>query len=209
MKLLHNAFAVVRDFRRPYIALNAIYYGLVVLGMIYVTFNPSLQQSLLDSVGASFGAGGPLAAVGSAYGNAQVLQAMVLTFVVNLLLGALAEIGLPSLIIPFFGVLMGVTRAILWGLLLSPANAQLRWAMVPHSLTLLLEGQGYILAMLAAYIQARATFWPKRVGAENPLKGYVAGLKRSALLYVLVALVLAAAAIYEAIEVTAMVRLAG
>ena len=76
--------------------------------------------------------------------------------------------------------------------------------MIPHSLTLLLEGQGYILALLAAYIQGRAFLWPKTAGVEGHARGYVEGLKRTGLLYVLVVLVLLISAIYEVIEVFIM-----
>jgi hypothetical protein len=46
----------------PYIALNILYYGLVVLGMIYVgVFNPELQSRLLKLSEQAF-TSGPLAA---------------------------------------------------------------------------------------------------------------------------------------------------
>lgn len=200
MRLLQPAFDVIRQNRKAYIALNAVYYGLVILAMIYVFTNPSLQRNLLDAVGQSF-AEGPLSAVSDAYTGAQVIPAMLLTFVVNLLLGSFAEITIPSLIVPFSGLLMGVIRAVLWGLLLSPAEPTLAGAMIPHSLTLLLEGQGYVLAMLAAVAHGRAFLWPGSVGVQGHARGYLTGLKQSAWLYVLVALVLAIAAIYEALEV--------
>jgi hypothetical protein len=74
-----------------------------------------------------------LAAVGSAYGGGQVIQAMIVTFIVNLIPGSIIEMSLPSLIIPFSGLLMGIYRAILWGLLLSPANASLAGPMIPST----------------------------------------------------------------------------
>ncbi len=206
MKLIRSALAVVRDFRRPYIALNAAYYGLVVVGMVCISFNPALQQQLVQAVGQSFSEG-PLSAVSSAYGGGQVLQATALTFVVNLLAGTVLVIGLPSLFVPFSGLFMGFVRALLWGLILSPAHPQLRGPMIPHALTLILEGQGYIVAMLAAYVQARAFLWPGRVGVKGHGRGYLEGLKRTGLLYVLVAALLAVAAIYEALEVIYLVPL--
>jgi hypothetical protein len=135
------------------------------------------------------------------------LRAILLTFVVNLFLGSLLTITIPSLIVPFSGLLMGVFRAIVWGLLLSPAEPKFRGAMIPHSLTLLLEGQGYILAMLAAYVLGRALIWPSSVGVETHAGGYVAGLKQTGSLYVLVTLFLAVAAVYEAVEVIYLIPL--
>lgn len=206
MQLIKNTWAVVQENRRPYILLNAVYYGLVIVFMIYAAFNQPLQQSLIDQVGQSLMTG-PLSVLRSAYVNAEVFKAIALTFFVNLFLGAFAVITLPSLIIPFSGLLFGIFRAFLWGLILSPAHPDLRLAMIPHSITLLLEGQAYILAMLAVYIHGRAFLWPQTVGVERRLKGYKEGLKRSAKVYLLVIITLAIAAVYEVIEVVLMVKL--
>ena len=208
-KLLKPAWALVEENKRIYLALNVTCYALVVVCMIYVAFNPELQQSLIEEVGAGFATGGPLAFVGEAYVNARVITAIVVTFFVNLLVGSMASITLPSLIIPFSGVLVGAYRAILWGLLLSPANPNLRLIMIPPSITLVLEGQAYILAMLAAAIQGRTFLWPRTTGLESRIKGYVEGLKRTGRLYLLVLLTLGIAAIYEVIEVVVMIQFLG
>ena len=206
MKLLKSAWGLVQEHRRVYIILNALYYGLVVIFMIYVAFNRPLQEELLQSIGESFMTG-PLSFVGSAYINAQVLAAIAATFFVNLFAGSFGTITLPSLIIPFSGILVGFYRAILWGLILSPVHPDLRMVMIPHSLTLILEGQAYILTMLAAYLQGRAFLWPKTVGLERRGQGYLEGLKRTGKMYILVVLTLLIAAVYEVIEVVIMIKL--
>lgn len=204
--LIKSAWGLVQENRRAYIVINTLYYGLVVVCMIYVVFNQELQKSLLDGIGEIFMTG-PLAFVGQAYVNAQVFTAILGTFLINLFVGSFVSITLPSLIIPLSGILVGIYRAIIWGLLLSPANPDLRLVMIPHSITLILEGQAYILTMLAAYVHGRAFLWPKTVGADSRAKGYLEGLKQTAKLYVLVILTLAIAAIYEVIEVVIMVKL--
>jgi hypothetical protein len=80
--------------------------------------------------------------------------------------------------------------------------------MIPHSITLLIEGQAYILTMLAAYIQGRSFLWPRAVGLDSHWKGYTEGVKLSARLYALVVLTLIVAAIYEVIEVVIMIKIA-
>jgi hypothetical protein len=203
--LINSAWGLVQENRRAYILINILYYGLVVICMVYVAFNQELQKSLMNEIGAAFMTG-PLAFVGQAYVNAQVFTAILATFFVNLLIGSFASVTLPSLVIPFSGLLVGIYRAILWGLLLSPADPNLRLIMIPHSITLIIEGQAYILTMLAAYIQGRAFLWPKSVGLESRAKGYLEGLKRTGKLYLLIILTLAVAAIYEVIEVVIMVK---
>jgi hypothetical protein len=72
---------------------------------------------------------------------------------------------------------------------------------------LILEGQGYVLAMLAAYLQGKAFIFPQSVGVTTRWQGYWVGVKRSARLYLLVVLVLAVSAVYEATFVILMPKL--
>ena len=208
MNAIKSAWALVQENKRAYIVINVVYYGLVLIFMGVAAFNPALQDKLLETVGKSFMTG-PLAVVGEAYVNAKVLTAIGLTFGVNLFLGSLAVITIPSLVIPFVGLLMGVYRAILWGLIFYPGHPDMQIIMIPHSLTLILEGQAYILALFGAYLQGRAFLWPKSVGLESRWRGYLEGLKRTVKIYLLVTITLIIAAIYEVIEVVLMAKLLG
>ncbi|HEX6384504.1 MAG TPA: hypothetical protein VF177_07530 [Anaerolineae bacterium] len=202
MSVVRDAFAILRKSRRPYILLNLMYYGLVICGMIYAAFDRSVQQTLMDAVGAAF-LEGPLAGVAEAYTSGQLLLAIVLTLVVNLAAGSFVSITLPSLFVPFSGLLVGGLRAVLWGLIFSPTTLAVSSREVVYGVLalglLLLEGQGYVLAMLAAVVQGQAFLWPASVGATSRKQGYLMGLKRTAFLYLLVVLVLAVAAVYEAV----------
>jgi hypothetical protein len=203
---INSAWSLVRENRRAYALINILYYGLVIVCMVYAALNQGLQQSLINSIGAAFMTG-PLAVVGNAYVDSRVIAAILWTFVVNLLIGSVGSITLPSLIVPFSGFLIGIYRAVLWGLLLSPAHPDLRLAMIPHSITLIIEGQAYILAMLGAWVQGRAFLWPASSGAASHWRGYLEGLKRTGTLYVLITLILALAAVYEVIEVVILIEL--
>lgn len=205
INLIRSAWGLVQENRRAYTIINVAYYGLVAICMVYVAFNQELQEQLINMVGAGFMTG-PLAFVGQAYVNAEVLKAILATFFINLFIGSFGTITLPSLVIPFSGFLIGIYRAVLWGLLLSPAHPDMRLIMIPHMLTLIIEGQAYILTLLAAYIQGRAFLWPQSVGLESRARGYLEGLKRTGKIYVLVILTLAIAAVYEVIEVVLMAK---
>jgi hypothetical protein len=207
MAVVKNALNIVRRNWQAYATINLAYYGLVAVAMIFVASHPEIQRGLLKAVGKAFQGNGPLAAAGSAYTSGNVAAAIVLTFVINLLIGSFLTITVPSMVVPFSGFLMGVTRAILWGLLLSPVDPKLSGAMIPHSLTLLLEGQGYILALLAAYVSGNAFLRPRSAELKTHTEGYLAGLRQTASLYVLVTMVLAVAAVYEALEVIYLVPL--
>ena len=207
MSILRSAWQVVRDDWRAYSLINVAYYGLVVAGMAYSLVSPGLQQALIEGVSETLGPGGGLEPVSDAYNSGNVAAAAGVTFAVNLLLGSFLVLTLPSLVLPFSGILMGFYRAVLWGLLLAPQGA-LALVMIPHSVTLVLEGQGYILAMLGAYTIGKGLLRPQAYGASGHRAGYAEGLRRCARLYVLVALVLAVAAVYEAVEVILMITLA-
>jgi hypothetical protein len=200
MKTFRDALRLVCEFRRSYVALNLAYYGLVAAAMVYVAIDRDVQKAMIEQVKADIR--GPLAPVARAY-ETGVLPAVAMTFAVNLLIGSAAMIALPSLVIPFSGILVGATRAFMWGLIFSPMPGDLSAARIAKGILigvlLLLEGQGFILAMFASYVQGTSFLFPARVGAEGRWHGYKLGLKHFLRLYVLVAAALAIAAMYEAV----------
>lgn len=196
---LAESLEILREHRRAYLTLNLIYYGLIPVGMIYAAMNPEVQKTLMQAAGTAF-TQGPLAAVGIAYLNMEIVKAILLTFGVNLVVGSIATITLPSLFVPFSGLLMGAYRALIWGMIYAPTTPEMRTILIPHSLTMILEGQAYILAMLAVFIQGRAFLLPQRVGETSHRRGYWLGVKLTFRMYVLVILVLLVAAVYEVIE---------
>ena len=199
-RLLVKALRLVQRNRRAYVVINVVFYGLVIVGALAVVLFPEVQQFLLKQIRHGLSQG-RLRVIAEAYREGRVLATIGLTFAANLFMGALAAVTIPSLLVPFSGLAIGLLRSLLWGLVLSPADPHLRWAMIPHAGTLLLEGQAYVLAMLAAYIHGKAWLSPRSVGEQTHSRGYLSGLKSTASIYVLVVVVLAVAAIYEALEV--------
>lgn len=199
MRLIKDALQILRDNRRLYLAVNLIYYGLVVVGAIVTWLNPWLQMSLIAMVQEGFETGLP--GVVEAYRGGQFLAAAAQTFTINLLLGSLMVITLPACFFPPAGILMGSLRAFLWGLVLAPTTPQFGLVMIPHGLTLLLEGQAYILAIFATCRLGQALLWPESIGQTSRWRAYLAGLRETALVYILVAIVLLISALWEAFEV--------
>jgi hypothetical protein len=198
MNHVKNALCILRENRRAYVSLNVVFYGVLVCGMLYSAADPAFQRHLLSS----FDLGkGSLAFVQNAYSDGNIPLAMFWTFTGNLLLGTVGMITLPSLVVPFAGFLAGAHRMLMWGVLLSPTTHELQMKLIPHSLTMILEAQGYILAMLAVYLHGKSFLFPKSFGLGTHWQGYHAGIKLSCRLYVLVILALGVSAVWEAIDV--------
>ncbi len=197
-----RSFGLIREHWRAWLVANLAYYGVLIAGLVIIAFNRDLQQTLYDAIGQTFGEGGPLAAVGVAYTTGQAARAIALTFIVNLTIGTFASITLPSLIIPFSGWLIAFYRALLWGFIFSPASGSplsgqgiLSGVLIVG--LLLLEGEGYVLGALAAWVQGRAVLAHRRLGYGTLGQGYLAGLRQTALMYIPIVIVLAIAAVYE------------
>lgn len=199
MRPLKEALQTLRDHRRPYVAVNVIHYSLVAVGAIVVWLNPWLQTALMTMVKEAFESSLP--GLVEAYLGGHFLAAAAQTFSINFFLGALMVITLPACFFPPARILLGFWRAFLWGLVLAPTTPRLSLVMTPHGLTLLLEGQAYILAIFAACHLGQALLLPENLGLTSRWQAYLAGLRETALVYILIAIVLLVSAFWEAFEV--------
>jgi hypothetical protein len=193
--------------RRPSLvwAVQLAYFGLVVLAAVLAFEAPEVQAVLLSTVGSELEtAGSPLGVAAKAYTSGNIPRAAAVTFLINFLIGSLAFISLPSAVVPGAGILLAAARPVLWGLLLAPASVLMAAIMLPHSWTVLLEGEGYVLAGLFGLLIPIHLCQPSLGGTARGRFGRVLLLNLKA--NGLVALVLAMAACYEAIEVIQMAR---
>jgi hypothetical protein len=198
-KWLRLPLAEIRKYKRLFLTLHLIYFGIVVLFMLVAYHLPELQICLLAGIGGASESPGPLAVAVKAYMSKNILWAAFITFAINFPLGSLACITLPSVIVPGAGVVIACWRAALWGLLLAPAFVELSGVMLPHSFTLLLEGEAYVIATFFGLLILVYLFRK----AEGPGVGrrYGKALLMNVRGNLWVAIVLVVAAIYEAIEV--------
>ncbi len=213
---------------------HIVYFGLFVVGALVIYQLPALNTVLMTAVQGQIRDQGHsvLGVAGKAYGSGNIPRTALVTFVINFFLGSLVMITLPSLVIPGSGVLLAAFRALLWGLLLGPTQAVLAYAMRAHTGTLLLEGEGYILATFFAFLVPIYLFGSRDPAAERkdarladpdlygdvtgPFPGaetgapssrwqrFVAAVAMNLKGNILVAVVLIVAACYEAFEVITM-----
>ncbi len=184
---------------------HVVYFGLVIAGSLLVSEVPEMQVVLLGKVREALATkSNPLGIAAEAYLSGNILRAAAVTFVVNFLLGSLASITLPSFVLPGIGALLAAVRALVWGLILAPTMDTLAVGMLPHSLTMLLEGEGYILAALFGLLIPIHVV-SRRLGG-NLFTRFGRALLLNLKAQFWIALVLAVAAIYEATELILLNR---
>ncbi|MCG9891158.1 MAG: stage II sporulation protein M [Thermosynechococcaceae cyanobacterium MS004] len=169
--LLRKPFQIIRANFRAYLIINAIVYGLVFTGMVAAMVFPNLsatQVAILEDNGTAD-------LVQSLINNPWLFSLTILG--VNVMTGAL-RIVLPSLIVPFTGIAIFAYKSFTLGLAMAPSTEIMAVALIPHSLTILIEFQAYALLMFGAYILGRSWVRPATIGAQNHRQGYVRGLKQ-------------------------------
>jgi hypothetical protein len=206
--VLHDPLAELAARPKLLGALHLVYFGLVLAASAVIYHFPELQMGMLSVVhGAVADPHNPLGVAGKAYDSQNIAWAAAVTFAVNFLLGSAAVITVPSLLVPGSGTLVAVLRATLWGLLLAPSFATLSLVMLPHAGTLLLEGEGYILAAFFGLLVPIYLFERDKGAALTSRYGRALLINLKAM--TLVAVVLLAAACYEATEVILMMKYGG
>ncbi len=203
---LHDSLAVLSRRRRLLWTMHLGYFGLVAVTGFFVYDLPALQNVLMGPIRSEAMSGdGLLGTAAKAYGSGNMLYAALLTFLINFFVGSVAMITLPSFVLPGVGVLLAAVRALGWGLLLAPTSIVLSSAMLPHSWTMLLEGEGFILAAFFAVLIPVSLC--ERSAGDGLWDRYRQVLLVNLKGNLLVAIVLLTAACYEAVEVIIMSRL--
>ncbi|MDQ0642293.1 hypothetical protein [Microbacterium murale] len=185
-------FRIIRENRRAYLIISAAAYGLAIIGFVIGLIFPDLNAAQAASLEED--------------GTGELVRWLVnipplfaLTILgVNLFRLSLLTIVLPSLIVPFAGLAFFSYWAVETGITLFPASAEGWVALIPHSLTFVIELQAYILLLLGAYLLGKYWLFPRTVGAKNRRQGYLRGLQRIGLLALPAFALLVVGAVWEA-----------
>jgi Stage II sporulation protein M len=193
-------FGIIRTHARAYALMNAGAYGLFLIGFGVGILFPHLSQAQLTRLTDD----GTTALVQSLINNPW-LFALTILAVNTLKMGALT-IVLPSLIVPFAGIALFGYWAYTTGVTLVPAS-DIGWvALIPHSLTVVIEFQAYILFLLGVYLLGKRWLWPRTIGGENRRQGYLRGLRQLGWLALPAAILLVVGAVYEAFSLRYLVH---
>lgn len=185
---------------RAYLVMNAGAYGLFTVGFVVGILFPHLSRTQHTRLVEN----GTVDLVQSLF-DKPWLFALTILAVNTVKMGALT-IAAPSMVVPFAGIPLFAYWAFTTGLTLVPAS-DIGWvALIPHSLTLIIEFQAYILLMLGAFLLGRCWLWPKSTGAPNRRQGYLQGLRQLGWLASSAVVLLVVGAVYEAFSLRYLVH---
>jgi hypothetical protein len=202
---LRAPLEAARAWPRLLAGLHGLVFGALIVAAALVYLVPPVQDFLLAVVGQAIASGrGPLGVAGKAYLGGSIPWAAAVTLAVNFFIGSVAYITLPSIVIPGIGILGTVFRGLMIGVLLAPSMLALSTTMLPHSLTVLVEMEAYVLAaffaaLIPIYIfrKAEGPTWWRRYG-----RALLLNVEANAVIFIMLAVV----ALYEATEVILMMR---
>lgn len=201
MDLIGDINDIIRRDWKLLLAVNVFYFGILLIGGLIALLRPDIQGYWLDVLAAGLKSG-PLAPVGSAVEAGKVVNLAVQIFKTNVITGTLAYITIPSLIFPPWALLIGAWRALLWGMAFVIPYGRLTFGkLIFHYVTLLIEGEAYVIAIFASLRLIEALIWPVRFGQRSRLQAYAVAIMDYAKLFLVVLLLLAVGAVYEAFEV--------
>ena len=200
MRLFRRAVQIVQANRRAHLALNAILYGSFLVGFGTGLLFPGLTAAQPESLGR-----GVQADVRSLLENPWLFALVILAN--NVLRAGLLNLVLPSMIVPFAGIVWYVYTLFTVGLMLAPVDRDGWLVFIPHSLTVVMEIQAYVLLSLGVYLLGKAWIRPRTVGAENRRQAYVGGLRQLGVLSLPALALLVVFALYESFSVVYLVPL--
>ena len=205
LKWLRDAGELFSKDIKLFLAMNAAFVGLLVLGALIALAFPQLQLDLLGDVHTGTYSGstsGLFSPVLSGYRSGNVLYAAAMLFAGNFLGGTLAAITIPSLLFPPWALIEGIGGALLDGItLIVPTPGRPLDVVVPHYGTILIEGEAYLVAIFACVGQIRVFLKIGRMPSREWLKAYWLAIVDNLKLLPIVMLILAVAALYEAWEI--------
>jgi hypothetical protein len=200
MDLIKDIVDIFRKDWKLFAAVNVFYFGTLLLGGLIALLRPDIQGYWLGVLAMGLKTG-TLAPVGSAIEAGKVLNLALQIFQTNIITGTLVYITIPSFIFPPWALLLGGWRALLWGMaFVVPYGRLTLGKLVFHYVTMLIEGEAYVIAIFASTRLIEALVWPSRFGESSRASAYVKAIIDNFKLLIVVAIILAIGALYEAFE---------
>jgi hypothetical protein len=197
--VLRRPATIIRTNLRAYLALNALAYGLVVAGFLVGLVFPDLSRARVETQQTD----GTAELVNSLLSSPWLFALVILG--VNLGKLSALTIVLPSLVVPFLGIPLFAYWSFTTGITLAPTTDMAWVALIPHSATVVIELQAYVLLLLGVYLLGRSWLRPGSIGAANRRQGYLRGLRQLGWLALPALALLVIGAIYESFSLLYLV----
>ena len=181
-KLFKELINIIQENWKPYLWTSVFIYGAFAAGIIIAWLFPKLNLDFHHLIQGELRSGSLSNINDYYYLHRNVTMAIILTFWHNLVNATFISLSLPSLVIPFWGYLTGFIEVVFLGITIGPA----RILDLSAILLVMIEFQGYIIAIFGTYLLATRFINPKKYNIYSRKKGYVVGLKMLAKLYVLI-----------------------
>lgn len=183
---------IIRENARVYLVLNIATYGLFVLGFVAGLVFPGLSQARATALEDD----GTAALVGAVVRTPPLFALLILA--VNVFRLSLLTIVVPSLIVPFAGLAFFGYWLVQTGVTLVPGSPEGWVALIPHSLTLVIELQAYILVALGVFLIGKYWIRPDAARVTRRRQGYLVGLRKTGSLALPALALLVVGAVWEA-----------
>jgi hypothetical protein len=200
MGIAANIAEIFRKDWKLFVASNVFLFGLFVLGVLVGFAFPDIHNQLVrwieqvTTTGPVGTASKTLEAGDIWLGTWQIFSH---NYFVTIVLAAI-----PSLIFPPWILIVFGTQFFAFGIVYSiPAMIHDPVKIIPVLGTLLLEGEGYVIAIFASMRLVVALIWPRRFGERSAIKAYLKAVADNAKLLIVAGILLAVAALYEATSI--------
>lgn len=196
MQLVRRPFQIIRRDFPPFLILNAVTFGFFLVGFVLGLIFPDLVRAQANNLEESGQADLVLKVFQKPW-----LFALVI-FAVNTFQVGAAMIVLPSMLVPFLGIILFAYKALNIGMTIAPTSPTLWVGFIPHSLTVVIEFEAYVLLMLGAWILGRSWLRPGTIGAATRRQAHVLGLQSLGWLSLGAVVLLVVGAAWEAWSLT-------
>jgi hypothetical protein len=204
MRIARDIADIFKKDWKLFLASNVFLFGLFVLGALAGLAFPAVHDQLvrwIDQVTTT----GPISTASNTLDAGNIWlgawQIFSHNYFVTIVLAAI-----PSLIFPPWILLVFGSQFFVFGIVYSiPSMVHNPVSVIPVLGTLILEGEGYAIAIFAAMRLIEALLWPHRFGEQSAIKAYIKAVIDNAKLLVVAGIVLAVAALYEAASIVLVI----
>lgn len=198
IKNIYNFY--VERYKKRFLYCFAIYYGLVIVGMVIGLLYPPISTGTGGNISSQFSTVFP--GLLQAIGAGDVIKVILTIFVFNSILGSFLAITVLNLI--GIGTLVFIYRPIMWGLIYAPTSPSATMLLIAVIPTLILEGAAYVIAFTASLDFVLAIAKPKALGEESRFKAWKKAWTYNLKSYVLVLIMLLVAAVVESVTIISL-----